>query len=237
MSDCWIQTRSGLAFDLLEPKPDQVCLADIAWSLGRLSRYTGHGLRHCSVAEHSVRGADIAERKYGRATAWDFLMHDAGETYTGDISRPMKLAIRAMYDRYVKPYLVVPGDPLEMIEALINETVGEKYCVVHGRRVKEIDTADLSVEMLANLSTPPPRMWAFDVEALGHKSLSEDPNLWIDLHGQLSPIDATSVWLCKAAELAPSDEIREEAIEALTQVSAWDEQAQEGPPDYEIPAP
>ena len=86
MSDCWIVTRSGIHFDLLEPTPDMVCIEDIAWALANIIRFTGHTNWPYSVAQHSVLGAKQTE---GR-TRLEFLLHDAHEAYVGDLSGPMK---------------------------------------------------------------------------------------------------------------------------------------------------
>ena len=55
MTKHWIQTHSGLAFDLLDPKPDQINIHDIANALSKLCRFTGHVKQFYSVAEHSIR--------------------------------------------------------------------------------------------------------------------------------------------------------------------------------------
>lgn len=91
----WIQTISGGAVDLDNPKPEQIRIRDIAWSLSNINRWTGHTTRPFSVAEHSVVVAQLVVamapkgdefRSHVRAA----LMHDAHEAYTGDISSPLK---------------------------------------------------------------------------------------------------------------------------------------------------
>ena len=54
MSKAWVQTRTGLAFDLLEPTPDMVEAMDIAWSLSLINRFNGHSRYPYSVAQHCV---------------------------------------------------------------------------------------------------------------------------------------------------------------------------------------
>lgn len=92
----WIQTASGIAFDLIEPHPEMVNFEiDIAESLARLARFNGHVRSGpYSVAQHSVMGADALLRETGDTTlAALFLLHDAHEAYIGDICTPVKAAL------------------------------------------------------------------------------------------------------------------------------------------------
>lgn len=85
----WIQTASGLAFWPLDPKPEHVCIEDIAHALGMKCRYTGHTRVFYSVAQHSV----IASRIVPREDALWALLHDASEAYLPDVARPVKRAM------------------------------------------------------------------------------------------------------------------------------------------------
>ena len=88
-------TASGRIF---EPKclaagvlVDTVCLTDIAHSLAQICRFTGHCKRHYSVAEHSLFVADILKRQGLPPTGQlAGLLHDAHETYCGDVATPIK---------------------------------------------------------------------------------------------------------------------------------------------------
>jgi len=126
----WIQTfPCGIQFWTLDPRPEEVRLADIAHALSLQCRYGGHCREHYSVAEHSVRvsealvigdnlrGATMLVWKY----IWDSepskhqidaalrlaaLMHDASEAYFMDFPRPVKRElyklcpeIKAIFDR------------------------------------------------------------------------------------------------------------------------------------------
>jgi hypothetical protein len=88
-----IVTYTGKSFDLLDPQPEMVCIEDIAHSLAYQCRYTGHtgdGLpqmqQFYSVAQHCVlmAEADLPRDPLAR------LLHDAAETYIGDMARPWK---------------------------------------------------------------------------------------------------------------------------------------------------
>lgn len=90
-SNGWIQTRSGLKFDPLNPDPASICVEDIAHALSNLCRFTGHASRFYSVAEHSVRVSRRVFSLTGDPTLslWG-LLHDASEAYICDIARPLK---------------------------------------------------------------------------------------------------------------------------------------------------
>ena len=90
----WLQTYSGRRFFLLDPRPDEVSLQDIAHSLSLQCRFGGHCPRFYSVAEHSVLASLAAPPRL----ALPMLMHDAAEAYCGDVVRPLKHAL-AEFDR------------------------------------------------------------------------------------------------------------------------------------------
>jgi hypothetical protein len=88
----WIQTYTGRKFSLLDPQPEDVCIQDIAHALTNICRFQGHCKGFYSVAQHSVHVADLCPTPY----KLDAILHDAGEAYYGDITRPQKIVFRAM---------------------------------------------------------------------------------------------------------------------------------------------
>lgn len=100
-----MQTRSGGFFYLLDPRPEDVYIGDIASHLAKINRYTGASKVPVSVARHSVLVAHVFQTVMRwpslarRPLTTDpelllpVLLHDAAEAYTNDISRPMKLAL------------------------------------------------------------------------------------------------------------------------------------------------
>lgn len=81
-----ILTHTGRIVDLARPSVDVVSLVDIAHALARINRFTGHGERGFSVAQHSILVSYLAPPE---CRAWS-LLHDSPEAYTGDISAPLK---------------------------------------------------------------------------------------------------------------------------------------------------
>lgn len=80
----WIITYTGRQFWPLDPRPEDVCLEDIAHALSNLCRFNGHCRSFYSVAQHSVLVSENC------VFAFRGLLHDAAEAYLGDMSRPMK---------------------------------------------------------------------------------------------------------------------------------------------------
>lgn len=86
------QTTSGTMIDLLDVKPKDVSLQDIAHGLSNQCRYNGHTKRFYSVAEHCVRLANISLKLHPNKPdmAMYLLLHDASEAYVGDIVYHLK---------------------------------------------------------------------------------------------------------------------------------------------------
>jgi uncharacterized protein len=83
-----IRTFTGRTFWPLDPRAEDVEIADIAHALSNLCRYTGHTRRFYSVAQHSVLVAELVEPAH---RPWG-LLHDAAEAYLGDMAGTVKLA-------------------------------------------------------------------------------------------------------------------------------------------------
>lgn len=82
----WIQTFTGLRFDMFDPKPEQVCIEDIAHALSCICRFGGHCTVFYSVAQHCVQVSHLVPQN----EALYALLHDAAEAYMGDMVAPLK---------------------------------------------------------------------------------------------------------------------------------------------------
>ena len=117
----WILTYSGKKFFPLEPRPEYICIEDIAHALALTCRYNGHSKEFYSVAQHSV----WMSRKIRGDKKW-LLMHDAAEAYLSDVPRP------------IKPML----SEFKKIEDSILDAISQKFKL--GKMpAKEINHADL----------------------------------------------------------------------------------------------
>jgi len=82
----YIHTYTGKKFYVLDPRPDDIDIRDIAHALSNLCRFGGHSPMFYSVAEHSVL---VSEAVPIKDALWG-LLHDASEAYLCDIPRPFK---------------------------------------------------------------------------------------------------------------------------------------------------
>ncbi len=92
----WIRTKTGRTMDLADPDPDLICIEDIATSLSRQVRFSGH--IPVTVAEHCIH----VSLEVPPELALVGLLHDAAEAYTGDVSAPMKNLLED-YDEVYDP--------------------------------------------------------------------------------------------------------------------------------------
>lgn len=110
---CWVQTASGVAFDLQFPRAADVRADDLAHSLAHINRFGGHLRVGYSVAQHSILAAALVwQRTRNRAATLAALLHDAHEAYTGDIKQPVKAMLES----------VAPG-VLKKVERAIDEAI------------------------------------------------------------------------------------------------------------------
>lgn len=144
----WLQTFTGRAFTPLDPRPEDVCIEDIAHSLACMNRFTGHTREPYSVAQHSILASTYIRDVYGASTRMQLaaLLHDASEAYLVDVPKP------------IKPFLV----GYEEIEARVQHAIGEKFGLTledfNGALVKAVDFRVLATEK-RDLLGPEPQSW------------------------------------------------------------------------------
>lgn len=138
----WVQTVSGIPFDLLDPKPDMVRVEDIAHALSRIARFNGHTHSEpYSVAHHSMLVADLlASWGAPPAIVREGLLHDAAEAYYGDIVSPLKRAMVAGICRDVSDFEMVA----ERVDLVVRKTLGLNPDQSH--LVRRADLVALAIE-------------------------------------------------------------------------------------------
>jgi hypothetical protein len=98
-----IALANGGHFNIEHPEQSLVRIEDIAASLSKLCRFTGHCQNFYSVAEHSVRVSELVPPSMALAG----LLHDAAESIVGDMSSPLQhmlpeyKAIEARVERHL----------------------------------------------------------------------------------------------------------------------------------------
>ena len=147
----WMQTYTGRAFWPMDPRPEEICIEDIAHALSHICRYVGHCVRFESVAEHSVLLYKAVPPELKKPA----LLHDAPEAYIVDLPRPIKPFIRAY----------------KYLERDVAEAIQTKFGVpnIYPKELAEYDTRILLDEQQQNMA-PPPMPWGMqDMEPLGVK--------------------------------------------------------------------
>jgi 5'-deoxynucleotidase YfbR-like HD superfamily hydrolase len=111
----FLETVTGKMVNVIDPKPDQIDINDIAWGLSRQPRFAGHTITEIpyNVAQHSLLVTEIASdlyynrydsnntvqeaietlQKEGKDESPFFLktlLHDSAEVYIGDLPSPVK---------------------------------------------------------------------------------------------------------------------------------------------------
>jgi hypothetical protein len=86
-------TYSGKVIDPFNIKEEDICFIDIAHHLSKICRYGGalpHNINY-SVAQHSLHLVEWArENNYSTSLQKQLLLHDAAETYIGDMISSVK---------------------------------------------------------------------------------------------------------------------------------------------------
>lgn len=110
--------------DLLNPKPEDIHIEDIACGLSKICRFNGQIKEFYCVAQHSCICVDLAKRAgiEDKILLLSILLHDASEAYCGDVIKPLKNII---------------GKKYEVIESRITKAIDKKFKT---RIVKDHDT-------------------------------------------------------------------------------------------------
>lgn len=125
-----IRTFTGKYYEFLNPRIEDIDIIDIAHALAYQCRFVGMTSKFYSVAEHCVRVSYLCSPEY---KLWG-LMHDAGEAYCADVSRPFKR---------------MPGMNIyRFYEQLASQAICEKFGLnpIEPREVKEADMKMLVTE-------------------------------------------------------------------------------------------
>lgn len=93
MNSTSTQIYGGRLVDLLNPKIEDVSIEHIATTLSRQPRFNGNSRSTITVAEHSIYVSDYLQQ-FG--LGFKGLLHDAHEAFFGDVSTPLKRAIKEL---------------------------------------------------------------------------------------------------------------------------------------------
>lgn len=107
-----IRTFTGLQIDVFNPKPEMICIEDIAHGLSNTPRWGGQIKDFYPTAQHCVHVASLAIERKAKLEA---LMHDAAEAYLHDMPKPIKRRLpdyqelennltKAIFEKFNIPY-------------------------------------------------------------------------------------------------------------------------------------
>lgn len=161
-------------------------MCEMAWAIAHICRYVGQADCFYSVAEHSI----LVSQQCEPADAFEGLMHDCCESITGDVTSPMKRAMR-----YVSKFqcAVSPYD-------LIEEKHEAAMCIRFGLRhpwPPSVKAADLSVLALEKVTIrrTSPMPWFEEIE----------PAKRCDRIVGYGPVSAYKLFMDRFRQLAPAD--------------------------------
>lgn len=157
----WLQTFTGRQFFPLDPRPEDVCIEDIAHALSLLCRYGGHCTTFYSVAEHSLL-VESAMKSNDPRMRLGALLHDAAEAYLVDVPRPIK--------GHIPPY--------GHIELNVEVAISEKFDLYWPIKQPVVGTLDnrILLDERAQLMTPTPHDWKIEGKPLGVKIKGYHPH-------------------------------------------------------------
>lgn len=141
----WLQTYTGRVIWPLDPRPEEICVEDIAHGLAYTCRFHGHSKFFYSVAQHSVHVMEYVADPHKLLG----LLHDAAESYIGDLPRPIKhLPGLASYREMETNLLRAILDALEVPSTYAG-----------WKAVDEVDNRMLATEARVLMVWPPPLPW------------------------------------------------------------------------------
>ena len=140
-----ITTYTKHHIDPTNARPEDIDIRDIAHALSLLCRAGGHFPTFYSVAQHCLNcAAEAAARGYSRRVQAGCLLHDAGEAYLADITRPVKeqlptyrdiedRLLKQILDAYISPAL--SEEELEQIFAVDDTLLYHEFFSLMGQRL------------------------------------------------------------------------------------------------------
>lgn len=138
----YIRTYTGKKFYILDPRPEDIDILDVAHALSFKCRFSGHCKTFYSVAQHSLYvsyGAFNLPKEFddikGDLCFWG-LLHDLAEAYLPDTPRPIKgMGIGILQEAEdkimkaaVKHFDLKPKKQPDVI-TLLDNSVGIKECL------------------------------------------------------------------------------------------------------------
>lgn len=180
----WAMCFSGRRVYPFDLRPEDIDINDIAHALAMQCRYNGHVSRFYSVGEHCIRVSDALMRDHGDPLlALRGLLHDAGEAYTGDFTRPVKNSLRQV------------GEVLHDAEDRNEQTILRRFGIDPGFGIIEVKDYDRRIivdekEALFGENKP----WDWDLEPLRVPIIGWEGNVVVLLDNYDNPVIDLCNW-------------------------------------------
>lgn len=192
----YLETKSGLGFDMLAPNGAAVKIEDVAHSLALQCRFNGHCGKFYSVAEHSVLVSDLLVAWGCDGLALAGLLHDAAEAYMGDLVSPVKFRLRQLesFEGFKQAWEEFEQE----VDEAIHDALGLSVFGFGNPLVKKADQWALKIEAKTLL---PSRgiAWTYDADVA---DLPADPSeVGVEWFGGQSPAQAKASFLSRYEEL------------------------------------
>jgi len=158
----WIETYTGKKFPLFDFDESDIDIVDIAHALSMQCRYNGHVKRFYSVAEHCILLTEYVLDNFpgNYKAALAALLHDAAETYLGDMVGPIKPVFHQF----------------SWFEANLLNCIYHKFIGDFSASIRElIHDLDVRIRMDEKHQLLGALDWGISVPALGVKIESLDP--------------------------------------------------------------
>jgi uncharacterized protein len=152
MTTTTILTYTGVAFDLLDPRPEDVKLADLTVPMSGILRFNAHLARSVNLLQHSKLVFDLVGWK-AKPYA---LLHDAHEAYIGDIATPVAAALAGISWGAFGAIATLKDGLDEAIYDAFGLRMPESDII---EEVTEADRMALSIERQAFADPGPEELW------------------------------------------------------------------------------
>jgi len=162
----WAQSLRGRAIDLVNPTPEQVDFREIADTLTGVYRWCGAAELDISVALHTLIVSDAAPEDIKPYA----LLHDAHEARTGDIPRPVQMALAEIAGHAYRGGNFMINGAIGIMKTrhdrAIYAAAGLEEPTPHQcQEIKLADNIALMTER-RDFLLPPPRPWDAALEAI-----------------------------------------------------------------------
>lgn len=140
MNRAIITSYTNKEIDLIDIKPSNITLEDIAHGLSYTCRFVGQCKHFYSVAQHSINCLKVADSfDYNKELKLYTLLHDASEAYICDMPSPLKklLPEYSRYEKYLQKTIYQRFD-LEEISIFNKKLIKEIDNIMFYKEWKEL---------------------------------------------------------------------------------------------------